>query len=700
MTFYRNMTRRMHAVFVLLLLGFAYVAWHLYGVQIERHPELFAKAKAKYTTRTNSQGARGEIFDCDGNLLVGNIPTFEVFADPSLVKTQAEAERIARFLADKSDKADYDTILRRLNDKHIVATAPDGTQSKRVRKYAVLMKDVDFEEGLRLRNEVRAMKLPGISFRETSRRNYPKDTLLANILGMTSISDGRVRGIRGIERYMGEAMKGSAGSAVYERARDGRRVSYARFSADPALDGANIYLTIREPIQAIVEEELDKLCAEAKPLAAWAVMVDPQTGDVIAAAQRPTYNPNERENLCSDAFRCRFSEDVYEPGSIMKPFVVAYALDNGYVAPDTLIDCERKPWLYERRLLHDSHPVGIAPVSEVIKQSSNIGTAKIALMLGNRALDKALRSFGFGSRTGIQLRPETAGIFRRVERWDNLSVTRFCIGQGIGVSSLQMVRAYCMLANGGWPVNLRLVDRIERDGVETPVPYVRGACVFQNEKTAHDLTEMLIGVTEPGGTSKSAAIPGYYVAGKTGTAQKVINGVYTNRHIASFVGYVPARNPRFVLLISCDEPQGKSYFGGAVCGPVFSAIASRTLRYLRVEPDVDVETWLAERKEIQRKVAERKKREREQELAARAARPAGGSRFAAPTAVRSSVAPRSASAVRGSVPMRPAAPAARRGTQPPSYLERRDAEIRPARRRSAAPEESAALRRRSDRVAN
>ncbi len=428
-------------------------------------------------------------------------------------------------------------------------------------------------------------------------------------------------------------------------------------------------------------------------------MVDPQTGDVIAAAQRPTYNPNERENLCSDAFRCRFSEDVYEPGSIMKPFVVAYALDNGYIAPNTLIDCERKPWLYERRLLHDSHPVGVAPVSEVIKQSSNIGTAKIALMLGNRALDKALRSFGFGSRTGIQLRPETAGIFRRVERWDNLSVTRFCIGQGIGVSSLQMVRAYCMLANGGWPVNLRLVDRIERDGVETPVPYVRGARVFQNESTARDLTEMLIGVTEPGGTSKGAAIPGYYVAGKTGTAQKVINGVYTNKHIASFVGYVPARNPRFVLLISCDEPQGKSYYGGAVCGPVFSAIASRTLRYLRVEPDVDVETWLAERNEIQRQVTERKKLEREQELAARAARSVGGSRSVAPTSLRSGATSRSASAVRGTLPARSPVPAAQRGTQQ-SRLERRGAEIRPARRRSAAPEESAALRLRSNRVAN
>lgn len=620
MTFYRNMNRRMHVVFALLLLGFGYVVFHLYGIQIERHPELFAKAKAKYTTRTTSQGTRGEIFDCDGNLLVGNIPTFEVFADPSLIKTEEEAERIARFFSERSDKAEYDTMLRRINDKYILATAPDGTQKKRVRKYAVLVRDLDFEDGLRLRNEVKSMNLPGIGFRETFRRNYPKNSLLANILGMTSISGDSVSGIRGIERYMGEAMQGSAGSEVYERARDGRRVSYAKFSEDPALDGANIYLTIREPIQAIVEEELDKLCQEAKPLAAWAVMVDPMTGDVIAAAQRPTYNPNERENLCSDAFRCRFSEDVYEPGSIMKPFVIGYALDRGYVTPDTLIDCEKKAWLYERRLLHDSHPVGLVPVSEVIKQSSNIGTAKIALMLGKRSLDSALRMFGFGSRTGIQLRPETAGIFRRVERWDNLSITRFCIGQGIGVSSLQMVRAYCMLANGGFPVNLRLVDRIERDGVETPVPYVRGKNVFQNERTAHDLVEMLIGVTEPGGTSKGAAIPGYYVAGKTGTAQKVIDGVYTNKHIASFVGFVPARNPRFVLLISCDEPQGKSYYGGAVCGPVFSAIAERTLRYLRVEPDVDPEIWLAERKEMQRQIAERRKREREMQTAGRSDR--------------------------------------------------------------------------------
>ena len=387
-------------------------------------------------------------------------------------------------------------------------------------------------------------------------------------------------------------------------------MTFTNSKSEPTLDGYNIFLTIREPLQAIVEEELDLMCERVKPHAAWALLVDPKTGDVLAAAQRPTFNPNDRSTMTPESSANRLSELALEPGSIMKPFVVSYALDKGFVTPNSIVDCEQGVWKYAGRLLHDTHNVGKVPVTEVIKQSSNIGTAKVSVMMGAKNLDTALRSFGFGQKTGIQLKPETSGIFRPLEKWDSLSVSRFCIGQGIAVSPLQLARAYCMIANGGYKVNLRIVDRIERGDDVRVMPVIRETkSIFANPTTKKMITDMMIGVTEAGGTCTEAAIEGFHVAGKTGTAQKVINGAYSNRYYASFVGFVPAENPKFVLLVTCDDPTVGSRYGGSASGPTFKAIAERTLKYMHVQPQLTKEQWLAERSAAQKALHERKVRE-------------------------------------------------------------------------------------------
>ena len=620
MTLFRSMAIRMALVYILLVCGFGYVVQALYGVQISRHGELFEKAQNTYTTRIKTHGVRGEIYDFGGSLLVGNMPTMDIIGDPANIfilnkkdedNYKEECRRIADFFAKKCDNVNADEVYRRLLRRSLTTTNGNGEKVERDCHYAVIATGIEYNMAKELKDEVRELAFHGVAFTSSYRRNYPKDTMLANILGLTNFDADKFIPVQGIERTLNEAMTATSGSMVYERARNGSSVSFANSKSEPTLDGYDIYLTIREPLQAIVEEELDLMCERVQPHAAWAILVDPTTGDVLAAAQRPTFNPNDRTTMNAESSANRLSELALEPGSIMKPFVISYALDRGFVTPGTIVDCEQGVWKYAGRLLHDTHNVGKVPVTEIIKQSSNIGTAKVSVMMGQKNLDTALRSFGFGQTTGIQLKPETSGLFRALKDWDSLSVSRFCIGQGIAVSPLQLARAYCMIANGGYKLNLRLVDRIERGDDVRVMPVIKEqASIFTNpETTKKMITEMMIGVTEAGGTCTEAAIEGFHVAGKTGTAQKVINGAYSNRYYASFVGFVPAEDPKFVLLVTCDDPTVGSRYGGSASGPTFKAIAERTLKYLRVQPQLSREEWLAERSAAQKALHERKVRE-------------------------------------------------------------------------------------------
>jgi len=619
MTLFRSMAIRMALVYILLIFGFGYVSSVLYSVQISRHDELFEKAQNTYTTRIETHGTRGEIFDFGGSLLVGNIPTMDIIGDPANIyilnkkddaKTETECRLIADFFEKECENVKSDEIFRRLSRRTVTTTTADGEKKEQDCHYAVIATGVEYKTAKMLKEKVKELSFHGISFTSSYRRKYPKDAMLANILGLTNVSYDTFVPIQGIERSLNDAMTATSGSMVYERARNGSHVTFANSKSEPTLDGYDIFLTIREPLQAIVEEELDLMCERVKPHAAWAVLVDPSTGDILAAAQRPTFNPNDRSTMTAESSANRLSELALEPGSIMKPFVISYALDKGFVTPNSIVDCEQGVWKYAGRLLHDTHNVGKVPVTEVIKQSSNIGTAKVSVMMGAKNLDTALRSFGFGQKTGIQLKPETSGIFRPLEKWDSLSVSRFCIGQGIAVSPLQLARAYCMIANGGYKVNLRLVDRIERGDDVRVMPVVKEQkSIFANPTTKKMITDMMIGVTEAGGTCTEAAIEGFHVAGKTGTAQKVINGAYSNRYYASFVGFVPAEDPKFVLLVTCDDPTLGSRYGGSASGPTFKAIAERTLKYMHVQPQLSREEWLAERSAAQKALHERKVRE-------------------------------------------------------------------------------------------
>jgi cell division protein FtsI/penicillin-binding protein 2 len=570
---------------VFFLLALIAIILRMYNVQIERHEELFAKAKKTYTSTVKQEGKRGEIFDIKGNLLVGNKPCVNIAADPEAIGDKTKCMQIADYFS-KELNLNFDDIYKRLSTKTI-----EGSERKI--RYVVIKKNIDLQTAERIRKDVKDRKFKGVIFENKTKRFYPKNKLLANILGFINVDGNTVVPEGGVEKVGNSNMSPTKTVSSIERSRKGVRLSGEEDKIKAVQDGNSVFLTISEPIQMIVEDELDKLMLKFNPEAAYAVMVDPYTGNIMAMAQRPSFDPNDRINMDPKAWRNRITEDSFEPGSIMKSTIVAAAIDMGIITPDTMIDCEGGRWLFCGKVLGEAagHGHKIISVTEIIQKSSNVGTAKIGVMMGKDKVYETIRNFGFGYKTGIPLKPEALGIMKKPDRWDGLTISRYPIGQTFTVTPLQMVRAYCVLANGGKLVDLRLIYRHKNPstGEEIKMEIIPNpGSVFKNKNSDKKIVNMLKLVTKKGGTAEKAAVKGYEVAGKTGTAQKLINGVYSDSQgFASFIGFVPADKPAFVLLVTADNPQPVHY-GGLVAAPAFSHIAKKTLRFLNVPPEYEV----------------------------------------------------------------------------------------------------------------
>ena len=589
----RNVAGRMIFCIAIITTLFLYVIAKFYHVQIMQHKYLLDKAQKKYMTESKTQGKRGEIYDRNGNLLVGNLPCFSVCADPSLISDESEARELAGFLSPIIEKPE-DEIFQKLMTKTKTVKKKDGTIVTVKNQFVVLNNDIHFETGNSLKESLKARGCKSVFLKESFKRFYPKKQLLANILGITKHDqDNYIGDVGGIEQYYNDMMMSQGGKHSYERTRKGAPIAFGLMKNQEVKNGLNFYLTIDEALQTIVEEELDKLYNSMyKPKACYAVLVDPWTGDILAIAQRPTFDPNERKKIKPSEWKNRIAEDPFEPGSIMKPITIAGALDNDIVTPDTIIETGKSRWYYGGASLKDDHYFkdGRGTVSEVLISSSNIGTAKIGVAMGNELVYDNLMKFGFYQKTGIPLEAETKGLLRPTNKWQKMSVTRITIGHEISVTALQMARAYCMIANGGRPLSLNLVDRIEdpTSGKVERIERTLGDSIFKKPDTHKKVTEMMVGVTTKG-TGRKAAISGYHTAGKTGTAQKAVNGRYS-QYVSSFAGFFPAYNPKFVLVVVADEPdKKKAYYASAVAAPVFKAIAERTLEYMSVPKDFEPE---------------------------------------------------------------------------------------------------------------
>jgi len=430
--------------------------------------------------------------------------------------------------------------------------------------------------------KVRELELDGIGFVKESKRFYPNSEVAAHVIGFTGVDPG---GLEGVEKKYDSTILGNTGYLVTERDALGRDLSLKPGGEGKSgSKGSSVYLTLDKNVQYIAEKELALAVQKSGAKAGIALVMEPESGRVLAMANYPSFNPNSFAKSGPAALRNRAISDSFEPGSTFKIFLVASALENRVIRPSDSFDCENGSYSIGGRTIHDTHRYGVLNVPQILKYSSNIGAAKIGSRLGPERLYAALTGFGFGEKSDVDLPGEAGGVLRQQAKWYGVDLATISFGQGVTATALQIAGAVSAVANGGNLMKPYLVDRIVDDSgnvVKQFAPQVKRRVV--SAETARTVARMMEGVVIEGGTGTNAAVEGYRVAGKTGTAQKVDPATrrYSAKRTASFVGFVPLEKPRLTILVVIDEPKTSSY-GGVVAAPAFSAIAQQTLCYLKV----------------------------------------------------------------------------------------------------------------------
>lgn len=551
----------------LMMLGLSLSLWAtIVGVRLV-HLQVFASDSLQSQALRQSERTikldprRGRILDRAGRELAVSVDVASIYADPQLVDDPAAtAQALATTLG-----FDADAHARLLY----------GLETRRA--FAWVKRKVDPSTA----RAVRELGLPGIASLTETRRYYPNRDLAAHVLGWTGMDN---RGMSGIEYAFDELIRGH-GEQVVVRTDARRRLT--GLLEKPVTEGHSVVLTIDETIQHIAERELGQAVGKSRAIAGSIVVLDPGTGEILALANNPTFNPNSFGSYSRNARRNRAVLDAYEPGSTFKIITAAAAIQEGVVTPDEIIDCGNG-WIHVAGLrINDHHAYGDLTFRNVIAKSSDIGTIRVAQRLGKANLDRYIRAFGFGEPTQLGLPGEASGILRPTDEWSALSLPSLSFGQEIGVTAIQMASAIAAVANGGYLMRPRIVKWVE-DHAGTVVrefPPLAVRRVLEPE-TVDVLTDLMRGVVA-GGTGRRAAVPGYVTAGKTGTGQKIdATGAYSMiDHVASFVGFVPASRPALLILVSIDEPKGEHNEGGDIAAPVFARVAEAALRHLAVPPD-------------------------------------------------------------------------------------------------------------------
>lgn len=511
---------------------------------------LQAKGESRYARTLEVPATRGRITDRHGDILAISTPVRSVWALPSDAQLEpAQARELARLL-----EMDANELNRRL------AASRDFVYLKRQLPPEVA-------------KQVAELRLPGIHQQQEYRRYYPGGEVMSHILGFTNVED---KGQEGIELAFEKQLAGMSGARRVIKDRRGQIVEDVE-AIRPPRDGADVALSIDGKIQYHAWAALRDTMHEHKALAGAVVVLDARTGEVLALANAPTFNPNNRANLSGAQLRNRVFTDTFEPGSVMKPFIAALAIERGKAKADTLIDTGNGRMTIGTATISDVKRRGVMTVSEVIQKSSNIGTVKLAQQFSADEMWHLFDQLGFGTALNLGFPGEASGRLRPAKSWRPIEQATMSYGHGISVSLIQMARAYLVFARDGELVPLSLT-RV--DGQPSS-----GRRVF-SASTAREMRTMLEHAAGPGGTAPRAQVAGYTVAGKTGTAHKLENGRYAKKYISSFVGFAPASNPRVVVAVMVDEPTAGQYFGGAVAAPLFSRVTEGALRTLGVAPDI------------------------------------------------------------------------------------------------------------------
>jgi len=591
---------------LLLCVAFVGLGYRLIDLQVLRHGELTAKAGRNTQREFLLEPRRGDILDVRGNPLATTVSTKKVCADPSrMVGHEAEVAHALAPLLDlpETKLAQTLTLSVRRDEKGEAVT----------NQYVCLKKRVPLEVWSKIQitmtnlcagvDEKKLSKADRLSYRELRFKSvfsepdqiriYPNKMLASHVLGFVTteereINDHKVNetsGVEGIEEKLNPQLAGIRGWRLTELDHKAREQVRFREQEVDARDGMNVVLTLDSVVQNIVESELAAAMEKYTPISISGVVVRPQTGEVLAMATLPAYDPNKPGEYSADARRNRVITDVAEPGSTFKVVVVSGALNDGTVDLSEMFDCEHGHWAFGGRTLHDHEAYGPLSVERIITKSSNIGAGKIGVKMGENRLYDYICNYGFGTKSGIPLPGEVSGLVRPLRKWTKVSIAQIPMGQGIAVTRLQMVMAMCAIANKGVLMRPMVVDRLEDAdhnlAVKYPPQRVRRVI---SEPAAKLMVQALKTVTAPDGTAPKAALEHYSVAGKTGTAWKVENGAYVRKYFSSFIGFFPADNPELCISVTLDEPK-QGYYGGHVAAPVFKQIAERAANYLNIRPD-------------------------------------------------------------------------------------------------------------------
>ncbi|HSO06422.1 MAG TPA: penicillin-binding protein 2 [Pelomicrobium sp.] len=546
---------RARLVTAAILLGFAGLIGRAGYLQGVKNDFLQERGESRFSRVVEISAHRGMITDRHGEPLAVSTPVESVWASPvDLQASDAQLKELAKLL-----ELDVRDVRERLREN-------SG------REFVYLKRQLSPEIGAR----VAALEINGVFLKREFRRYYPSGEMTAHVLGFTNVDD---RGQEGLELALDERLRGVPGSRRVIKDRLGRIIEDVESIRAPK-PGAEVRLAIDRRIQYLAYRELKQAVTQHRARAGGIVVLDARTGEVLALANLPSYNPNDRAQAKPSRVRNRAITDAFEPGSTLKPFTAAAALESGKFTPRTVLDTTPGSLVIGPATVRDTHQFGPLTVAQVIQKSSNVGSAKMALALPAERLWRVLQDAGFGAQSGSGFPGEVSGRLRPYASWRPIEQATMSYGHGLSVNLLQLARAYTVFAGDGrlLPVSLQPTDQ-----APAGVPVV-------SARTAREVRSMLELATESGGTAPKAQVPGYRTAGKTGTARKLVDGQYVrDRYVASFVGLAPASRPRVVVAVMIDEPSTGEYYGGIVAAPVFARVVEGALRVLDVAPDAPIE---------------------------------------------------------------------------------------------------------------
>lgn len=552
---------RVFFVFFVFFISFVLIFLRALQLQVKEKDRLRELAERQHQRIIKLVPNRGTIYDRNLQVLAKSTEIESLYAHPRRVKN---ASRVARKVAPILGMR-RQAVLRKLKSR---------------KAFVWLQRKIPPKKA----EQIRRLNIEGLGFLTERQRYYPNSTLAANLLGFVGVDS---QGLEGVELKYDRFLRGEARRVVLELDARGREIIMDAPLSHTDLSSHSLVLTIDRDVQYIVERGLSRAVIETKARGGMAVVMDPRTGEILAMASRPSFNPNRPERYDPSVVRNRVITDIFEPGSIFKVFLLATALEEKAVKRNDIFFCYNGAYRIGREIVHDHKKYGWLTLEKIIKFSSNIGASQIGLKIGAKTLDRYIRTFGFGAPTGIDLPGEVKGIVRSPSSLSQVGIANTSFGQGISVTAVQLISALSAIANGGILIRPYVVKEIvDQDGrvVKSFQPRPRRRVI--SRETSLEVTRILKQVVAPGGTGVAAAVPGYEVAGKTGTAQKIdplLKTYADNRYVSSFMGFVPADEPRLAILVVIDEPKGTPY-GGVVAAPVFKAIAQQALAHLNVRP--------------------------------------------------------------------------------------------------------------------